>query len=97
MKIIKTGISGTLESSDVMITISVNSAQGIIIELQSIVEKQFGNQIRKVIIEKMSELGIGDAVISVNDKGALDCTICARLEAASYIAAGIRHVPWEKK
>ncbi len=97
MRIVKTGIAGTLESSDVMITISENKSKGIDIDLQSIVEKQFGKQICKVIQEKMSNLGIEDASISVNDKGALDCTIEARLEAAAYRAAGIQHVRWEEK
>lgn len=97
MRVVKTGISGTLESSDVMITVSENTPGGIVIELQSTVEKQFGKQIRKVISEKMSVLGIKDATVSVNDKGALDCTICARLEAATYRAAGIEHVRWEDK
>jgi len=97
MRVVKTGIAGTLESSDVMITVSENTSKGIEIELQSIVEKQFGKQIRRVINEKMEELGIKDATISVNDKGALDCTIGARLEAASYRAAGISHVRWEEK
>ena len=45
----------------------------------------------------MAEIGISDATISVNDKGALDCTIEARLEAAAYRAAGISHVRWEDK
>jgi len=97
MRVVKTGISGTLESSDVMITVSENTSKGIEIELQSIVGKQFGKQIRKVIHEKMADMGIKDATISVNDKGALDCTICARLEAASYRAAGIKHIRWEEK
>ncbi|MBI9100307.1 MAG: citrate lyase acyl carrier protein [Spirochaetaceae bacterium] len=97
MRIVKTGIAGTLESSDVMITVRENTAKGIKIELQSIVEKQFGKQIHRVINEKMGELGIEDAIISINDKGALDCTIKARLEAASYRAAGIQHVRWEEK
>lgn len=97
MRVVKTGIAGTLESSDVLVTISENSSRGIEIELKSIVEKQFGKQIRNVIYEKMKELGIKDANVSVNDKGALDCTIRARLEAASYRAAGIQHVRWEEK
>ncbi len=97
MRVVKTGIAGTLESSDVMITVSENTSTGINIELHSIVEKQFGKQIRKVIKEKMEELDISDATVSVNDKGALDCTICARLEAATYRAAGIKHVRWEEK
>ena len=97
MRIVKTGIAGTLESSDVMITVSENLSKGINIELHSVVEKQFGKQIRKVINEKMTELGITDATVSVNDKGALDCTIGARLEAAAYRAAGVQHVRWEEK
>ena len=97
MRVVKTGIAGTLESSDVMITVSENPSKGIEIELRSIVEKQFGKQIRRVIDEKMSELGVKDATVSINDKGALDCTICARLEAATYRAAGIQHVRWEEK
>lgn len=97
MRVVKTGMAGTLESSDVMITISENTSSGITIELQSTVEKQFGKQIRKVINGKLEEIGISDAKVSVNDKGALDCTIRARLEAASYRAAGINHVRWEDK
>ena len=97
MRIVKTGIAGTLESSDVMITVTENLSKGINIELHSVVEKQFGKQIRRVINEKMTELGITDATISVNDKGALDCTIEARLEAAAYRAAGVQHVRWEEK
>ena len=97
MRVVKTGIAGTLESSDVLVTVSENTSKGIVIELQSIVEKQFGKQIRRVINEKMDEMGIHDATVSINDKGALDCTIEARLEAATYRAAGISHVRWEDK
>lgn len=97
MRVVKTGMSGTLESSDVMITVSENTSTGINIELQSTVEKQFGKQIRKIIKEKMEEIGISDATVSVIDKGALDCTISARLEAATYRAAGINHMRWEDK
>ncbi|MBN2656089.1 MAG: citrate lyase acyl carrier protein [Spirochaetales bacterium] len=97
MRIVKRGIAGTLESSDVMITVSENTKGGIEIDLKSIVEKQFGKQIRTVIREKMEELDVKDALVEVNDKGALDCTIKARLEAAAYRAAGIQHVRWEEK
>ncbi|MBB6480207.1 citrate lyase acyl carrier protein [Spirochaeta isovalerica] len=97
MRIVKRGIAGTLESSDVMITVSENTEGGIEIDLKSIVEKQFGKQIRRVISEKMDELDVKDALVEVNDKGALDCTIKARLESAAYRAAGIQHVRWEDK
>jgi len=35
-------------------------------------------------------------VVQLNDKGALDCTIEARLAAAVYRACGITAYSWEK-
>ncbi len=95
MKIVKTGMAGTLESSDVLVTVRENPGKGIVIHLQSIVEKQFGSRIRKVAEETAERLGIEEAVIQLNDRGALDCTIEARLAAALYRAAGITEYNWE--
>ncbi|MDX9800061.1 MAG: citrate lyase acyl carrier protein [Spirochaetia bacterium] len=96
MKIVKTGMAGTLESSDVLVTVRENPGKGVEILLQSIVEKQFGKQIKKVVKEKLQILGIDEAVVQLNDKGALDCTIEARLAAAVYRASGITSYNWEK-
>ncbi len=95
MKVVKTGIAGTLESSDVLVTVRENPGKGIEIHLQSIVERQFGSQIKKVVKENLEKLGVDEAVIQLNDKGALDCTIEARLAAAVYRAAGITSYKWE--
>ena len=75
MKIVKTGMAGTLESSDVLVTVRENPGKGVEILLQSIVERQFGSQIKKVVKEKLELLGIDEAVVQLNDKGALECTI----------------------
>ena len=96
MMILKTGIAGTLESSDVMITVRSNGGKGVEIDLHSIVEKQYGKQIQAVIRETLSRLEVKSANIEVQDKGALDCVITARLISAVYRSAGIEQVNWEE-
>ena len=49
---------------------------------------QFGDQIRKVIAETLEGLGITRAEVHATDKGALDCTIRARVTAAAVRAKG---------
>ncbi|MCT8976465.1 citrate lyase acyl carrier protein [Clostridium sp. CX1] len=82
MKINKVAKAGTLESNDILIMIMPNENSGIELELESIVMKQFGNQIKSVILNKIDELGLEDVVIKAQDKGALDYTIRARVQTA---------------
>ena len=96
MKIVKTGIAGTLESSDVLVTVAPADEPGIKIDLESIVEKQFGQQIREVVRTVLETHKISDAYVTLQDKGALDCTIRARVEAAAYRAAGITQLQWRR-
>ena len=82
------GQAGTLESNDIMITVAPTElANGIEIELISPVIKQYGNKIREVIISELTTLGISAAKVQANDKGALDCTIRARVKTAVTRAA----------
>lgn len=78
--------AGTLESSDAMVTIEPGAA-GIEISLDSPVIHQFGRQIRRVALEELARLGIEAARLTIVDKGALDCTLRARIECAAYRAA----------
>lgn len=82
LKINKISKSGTLESSDIYIILMPNENCGIEVELESLVIKQFGEQIKKTIIDTLVELGIRDAIVRAQDKGALDYTIRARVETA---------------
>ena len=75
-----------MESGDIMVTIS--PGEGLQINLQSSVEAQFGRQIRALIAETLEGLGIQDAHVDAIDKGALDCTIRARVTAAAVRATG---------
>lgn len=97
MKIEKTAIAGTLESSDVQITLSANPNDSIMIDLDSQVIEQFGEQIKKVITETFEEYQITSVHIKVIDKGALDCVIKARLQAAIHRVLTIENqdTPWE--
>jgi citrate lyase subunit gamma (acyl carrier protein) len=94
MEIQQNSIAGTLESSDIMITVEPGSG-GIEIELQSIVEKQFGKEIRRAISETLESLGIKNARITAVDKGALDCVIRARVKTAVYRAAAAASYEWK--
>ena len=94
MKITKAAVAGTLESSDAMVTIEPNES-GIEFELESSVINQFGHSIRKTVLQTLENLGVKDAKIRVVDKGALDCTLKARVEGAVYRAAGqSENLPW---
>ncbi|AEF86323.1 citrate lyase acyl carrier protein [Treponema primitia ZAS-2] len=93
MQIKETAIAGTLESSDIMITLEPGS-DGIEIDLQSAVEKQFGREIRALIRETLTGLGIAAARVTAIDKGALDCAIRARVKTAACRAAGETVFPW---
>ena len=88
------GMAGTLESSDVAIFVEPNENKGITIELKSQVEKQFGDQIRAVVLETLEELKVSNALVKIQDKGALDCVIKARLQTAILRAAELKTFNW---
>ncbi|MDS0526493.1 citrate lyase acyl carrier protein [Clostridium sp. SHJSY1] len=97
MEIKKTVMAGTLESSDVTVVIEPNKEKEVAIKLKSSVEKQFGDQIRKVILETLKELNVESAIVRVEDKGALDCVIKARVQTAVLRAAEETRFNWGGK
>ncbi|WP_129598345.1 citrate lyase acyl carrier protein [Anaerophilus nitritogenes] len=74
--------AGTMESNDIYVMVKPNDEGGIVIDLESIVMKQFGKQIEKVILNTLKDLGIDNIYVMAKDRGALDCTIQARIETA---------------
>lgn len=76
MKINQLAVAGTLESGDVMIRIAPLDTQDIDLQINSSVEKQFGEAIRATILEVLSRYDVRGVQLNVDDKGALDC-ICA--------------------
>ncbi len=95
MEILKPAIAGTLESSDLQVTVEPGD-HGIELSLESAVIHQFGDQIKAVIMETLDRLEVKNARVTVVDKGALDCTIKARVEAAVYRSVDqAENLPWK--
>lgn len=75
--------AGTMESSDIYVEVMPLAAgSGIDLEVNSVVYAQFGEAIGATILETLKTLEIEDMKVVVNDRGAVDCTIKARVETA---------------
>ena len=94
MKIQKEAMAGTLESSDLLVKVMPNT--GIEIVINSDVNKQFGVQIRAVVNNTLNELNLTDGLIIIDDKGALDCAIKARVQCAVLRGAEETELDWSK-
>lgn len=94
MEIKKAAMAGTLESSDCQVTVEASEGK-IDLVLESAVINQFGNQIKRVTMDTLKRLGVDNVKITIIDKGALDCTIKARIEGAVYRSQEqTEHLPW---
>ena len=87
MEVNKEAMAGTLESSDCQVSVEPG-ANGIELSIESSVINQFGRQIRATVLETLDRLEVKDVKIKVVDKGALDCTLKARVEGAVFRASG---------
>jgi len=96
MEILEKGVSGTTESSDIYITVEPNDDGAIAIDLQSDVEKQYGQRIREVITNTTENLGVESVKITAVDSGALDCTITARTLNALQRSLGNERYDWKE-
>lgn len=90
----KQAIAGTLESSDIQIIISKSGSEENMIELDSPVKHLFEDEILRVIRHVLFQHDIKGAHIRAIDKGALNCTIKARMETALYRATDM-DFKWE--
>jgi citrate lyase subunit gamma (acyl carrier protein) len=82
-KLLKTAQAGTVESSDILIMlVPANAGTGIKVELVTPTMQQYGKQITNLITKTLIAHGIDDVQVHANDRGALDCTIKARVITA---------------
>ncbi len=95
MEIMKPAIAGTLESSDAQVTVEPGEG-GVELALTSSVMNQYGRQIKAAVLETLERLDVKNARVTVVDKGALDCTLKARVECAVFRSCGAsaEQVPW---
>ncbi|ACX82255.1 citrate lyase acyl carrier protein [Aggregatibacter actinomycetemcomitans] len=92
MKITKAAVAGTLESSDAQVRIQ--PFDSLDIEINSSVAKQFGEQIDATVRAVLNKLNVTAAQVIIEDKGALDCVLQARVKAA-VLRATDENINWE--
>lgn len=86
-KLIQRATAGTLESSDVFVTVEP-AEHGLDIHIESVVMKQFGDDILAATKDVLNEFDVADAKVTVVDRGALECVLRARVECAVLRAKG---------
>jgi citrate lyase subunit beta/citryl-CoA lyase len=89
------GNTGPKVRSDCEIVLELKAGGGIIIELVSRVKTLYGDSIKSLIISVLEFFGIGNALVKINDSGALPFVICARVEAAlrQLIETDLEYLP----
>ncbi len=85
-EVLRPASAGTMESSDVLV--ELEAAQGRQIQLTSVVEAQFGDSIRAVAAEMLDQFGLDNVCLRIDDRGALECVLRARIETAILRAKG---------
>ena len=81
MVIKKKAIAGTVESSDLLVQIEPGSG-GLQVSIQSVVKERFGHLIEATVHGVLKDFGVENATVYIDDRGALDCVIRARVETA---------------
>ena len=92
MKITKAAVAGTLESSDAQVRIQ--PFDSLDMEINSSVAKQFGEKIDATVRAVLNKLNVTAAQVIIEDKGALDCVLQARVKAA-VLRATDENINWE--
>ena len=94
MEIKETASAGTIEKCDCLVTVSKGEGD-IKINLSSKVLYQYGDSIRNRILQTLKKLNINDITVDVEDMGAFEYVIVARLEAAIYRSQKqMDQIPW---
>ena len=94
MEIKETASAGTIEKCDCLVTVSKGEGD-IKINLSSKVLYQYGDSIKNTILQTLKKLHINDVTVDVEDMGAFEYVIVARLEAAIYRSQKqMDQIPW---
>ena len=79
----KTAQAGTLESMDCLVTVTEAAAGvGVKLEMSGASVARFKSAMEKKVKETLAALGVSDIEVAVQDNGALDIVLGARVEAA---------------
>jgi len=78
--VLRTAQAGTLESADCLVTVS--AAEGFVLDYRGSNRKLFGERTRRLVSETLERFGVSGAQVTIQDQGALELVIRARLETA---------------
>jgi len=81
-KIASAGNNGEKERSDCLVTIEQTDSGGITVNMKSKVKVMYGKSNELLCRQSLEFFGIKNAILTLDDKGALPWTIMARIEAA---------------
>jgi len=73
---------GFEETNDALVTVRPQIGQGITVELISTVQRQYGEHLEALILDIVKKSNYTDVHVKVQDKGAWDYTLHARVIAA---------------
>lgn len=81
--IVRRAEAGLEDKGDVLVSIEPGpEGSGIELDVKSKVMSLFGDQIRRSVLEEIERYELADVLVSVNDMGALDYAIRARVQTA---------------
>lgn len=72
--------AGSLESNDLIV--EIEPAEELSIEIVSVVEDLFYDKIEATVKDVLEEMNVDKARVRIDDRGALDFTITARVKTA---------------
>jgi len=82
-RILREAEAGMLDKSDVLIKLRPGaSGSGMQLDIESKVMALFGDQIKTSVVEEIEKYQLSDIEVSVQDQGALDYAIRARVQTA---------------
>jgi citrate lyase subunit gamma (acyl carrier protein) len=87
----RTGSAGTLESMDCQVTVTEAApGTGIVVRIAGGSAARFSGAMERTVREALSAAGVSDAEVDVQDNGALDPVLSARVQAATLRMGGGR-------
>jgi citrate lyase subunit beta / citryl-CoA lyase len=95
-RVAEAGRRGASVRSDCWVRIEPKPRGGLKLEVQTKVESMYGDSVRAYCRKVLAALGVKDAAVTVEDAGALEFVLAARLEAAAKragLAAGKAFLP----
>lgn len=87
-RLVKEGVAGTDKKMDLIVSISPGG-DGIEVEVEGKDVEFFGEDIKRVTVETLREMGVENAKVKIVERSPLDFTIRARVRAAALRAMGV--------